>query len=259
MQRPPGVKSDVPFFKLQRTLYDLKQAPREWHASLRSHLVDTMGLTMIKSSECLFLNRTASGRLCIAALHVDNVIIIGHPELVAEIKRGVLTKFKCTDLGELRYCLGIEIKQNLSERSIGLSQEKFATDLLKMYAFEHSRPASTPGDKRLTKAMYSNTEVERRALCEEFEANLPYRPVVCSLLWLCNTRPDIVYQVNQLARFLDDPGREHYTALKRVLKYLNGTQSCGLTLTSSRTSTTGSAAGLSIRGYGDSDYAGDLD
>ena len=53
---------------------------------------------------------------------------------------------------------------------------------------------------------------------------VPYREAVGSLLWLSNgTRPDISYAVSQVAKYMSNSGMEHWKAVKRILRYLNGT------------------------------------
>ena len=50
-----------------------------------------------------------------------------------------------------------------------------------------------------------------------------YRSLIGSLLYLTATRPDIVFTVNYLSRFMQNPSQIHFVAAKRVLRYLKGT------------------------------------
>ena len=60
--------------------------------------------------------------------------------------------------------------------------------------------------------------------------NIPYREAVGSLLWIANgTRPDVAYVVSQVARYMSNPGMEHWNAVKRILRYLKGTMDLKLT------------------------------
>ena len=54
--------------------------------------------------------------------------------------------------------------------------------------------------------------------------NVPYSSAVGSLMYamIC-TRPDIAYAVGAVSRFLTNPGKEHWTAVKWILRYLRGT------------------------------------
>ena len=67
---------------------------------------------------------------------------------------------------------------------------------------------------------------------------VPYRQAVGTLLWLSlGTRPDICYAVSQVAKYNDCFGKEHWTAVLRIFKYLKGTLTLGLKFASTDTST----------------------
>ena len=79
----------------------------------------------------------------------------------------------------------------------------------------------------------------------------PYRELVGSLIYLANaTRPDIAFAANTLSRFCNNPGKGHWQAAKRVLRYLKKTTHYGLTYTKD---------GEKLKAYTDSDWAGDTD
>ena len=57
-----------------------------------------------------------------------------------------------------------------------------------------------------------------------------YREAVGSLLWLANgTRPDIAFAVSQVAKFMSNPGRPHWAAVKSIMRYLKGSMDVGIT------------------------------
>ena len=65
-----------------------------------------------------------------------------------------------------------------------------------------------------------------------YMASIPYREAVSSLLWLANgTRPDIAYAVDQVARYMENPGPQHWEAVLRILWYLKGSQDKGIVFT----------------------------
>ena len=66
------------------------------------------------------------------------------------------------------------------------------------------------------------------------------------------TRPNIAFAVSQVARFCSNSMTEHWTAVKRILRYLKGTPAYGLVYVAS-----GDTNGTSI-GYSDADWAGDV-
>ena len=68
------------------------------------------------------------------------------------------------------------------------------------------------------------------------------------------TRPDIAYAVSNVAKFCTKPTKEHWTAVKRIVRYLKGTPNHGLLYKSQP-----SADSSAFVGFSDSDWAGDID
>ena len=103
---------------------------------------------------------------------------------------------------------------------------------------------------RLSKQMAPTTEEEK----EEMQ-QVPYREAVGSLMYVTTTfRPDIAYAVSQVAQFCENPGRPHWTAVKRIMAYLKGTLNHGIVFGKKE-----EEEALQLYGYTDADYAGDLD
>ena len=64
---------------------------------------------------------------------------------------------------------------------------------------------------------------------EEYMSRVPYASAVGSLMYvMVCTRPDIAHAVGVLSRFMSNPGKEHWTTVKRVFRYLRGTSDYGL-------------------------------
>ena len=78
-----------------------------------------------------------------------------------------------------------------------------------------------------------------------------YRSLVGSLIYLTNTRPDIVYPVSLISRFMQSPSRLHYAAAKRILWYLQGTKNYGIHYVREKD--------FKLIGSMDSDWAGSID
>jgi hypothetical protein len=86
---------------------------------------------------------------------------------------------------------------------------------------------------------------------EVIDASL-YRSLVGSLRYLVNTIPNLAFAVGFISRYMEAPGKEHWAALKQVLRYVQGSANLGLVFKASSESET-------LTGYSDSDHAGDLD
>ena len=123
-----------------------------------------------------------------------------------------------------------------------MSQKKYASDLLGKLGMHDCNPMKTP--------MNTNQKFNLNDGEEKVDVG-DYRSLVGSLLYLTNSRPDIMYATSLLSRFMQSPSKLHYGAAKRVLRYVKGTCSYGLLYTN--------ANNLKLCGFSDSDWAGSLD
>jgi hypothetical protein len=93
---------------------------------------------------------------------------------------------------------------------------------------------------------------------EEIEdmAHVPYASVVGSLMYvMVCTRPDISHAVGVLRRYMSTPGKEHWTTVKRVFRYLCGTKYYAICYQGKP----GGDSEVDVHGFVDTDWAGDLD
>ncbi|XP_074356626.1 secreted RxLR effector protein 161-like [Apium graveolens] len=106
---------------------------------------------------------------------------------------------------------------------------------------KHCNPASTPTefDLKLNKDR-NGTKVD----------NTLYKQIVGSLMYLTTTRPDRMYSVSLISRYMENPTKMHLLATKRILRYLQGTRDFGLFYQKGE---------KDLFGFTDSDYAGDQD
>lgn len=110
-------------------------------------------------------------------------------------------------------------------------------------------PVGTPAEPGLplTSSMSPQQQKEK----EEMK-NIPYKEAVGALLYLSTTtRPDISYAVGQVAKFSQNPGIQHWKAVKRIIRYIAGTRTYGILYSQEK--------GEMVTGYTDADYGGDLD
>ncbi|KAG2872292.1 hypothetical protein PC115_g24645 [Phytophthora cactorum] len=83
------------------------------------------------------------------------------------------------------------------------------------------------------------------------KVNAPFREAVGALMHLMTaTRPDIAYAVGYVSRFMENPQEEHWVAVKRIFRYLQGTKTHGICFKP--------GDNIDFRGYSDADWAGDL-
>lgn len=253
MQQPPGTEQpgkEHLVWRLRKALYGLKQAPRMWYNKLDA-MMSELQFERCESDHSVYVRRTATrGSIeCIVAVYVDDLLIAGSTALVASVKAALAQRFEMKDLGSVHWLLGIEVKR--SGGCFALSQSKYIGEVLQRFGMADAHPVCTPMDPsvHLSKDMEPSTEDERRAM-----ASVPYRSAVGSIMYaMVGTRPDIAAAVGAVSRFMATPGQRHWTAVKRVLRYLKGTASWALHIG-------GASPGLvTLHGYCDADWAGDID
>lgn len=183
--------------KLQKGLYGLKQAGREWYEKLTSLLLSE-GYTQSNSNYSLFINAHGSDFTPLL-VYVDDIILVGSSLHEFDRIKSILdSKFKIKDLGVLKYFLGLEIAH--SNAGISVSQRKYCLELLDSSGLLGSKPASTPLDTS-TKLHQDNIKPFADVSC--------YRRLIGRLLYLNTTRPDITLATQQLSQFLNAPTTSH--------------------------------------------------
>ena len=239
--QPPGyADSKFPHYvcKLNKALYGLKQAPRAWYKELRQHLLD-VGFKNTISDSSLF-TYMANGISLYLIVYVDDIIVTGNTSSALDDFVVQLAKrFSLKDLGPLSYFLGVEVLPH--SQGIFLSQKKYIADILCKANMDDAKPVATPmaTDPPLT--------IHGQPLADPTS----YRTLIGSLQYLGLTRPDVSFAVNKLAQYMQRPTEAHMQALRRLLRYLQGTSHKGLLLYHSSPNT--------LHAYSDSDWARDKD
>ena len=146
-------------------------------------------------------------------------------------------EFEMSMMGELKYFLGFEIHQ-YSEGTF-LCQAKYIQDMLKKFDMNNAKPYKFPMD--------SKADLHLDPKGKEVDPKL-YRSMIGSLLYLCASRPDIMFSVGMCARFQSSPKESHETAVKRILRYLLDTPNYGLWYPH--------GTSFDLVGYSDADWAG---
>ena len=246
MEQPEGYvelgKEDM-VCKLKKSIYGLKQSPRCWNRAFRE-VMKSLKFQQSHADPCIFIKRSEeSDNLIVIAIYVDDLITIASTEgEMSQVKSGLSSHFKMTDLGSLHFCLGVNMEQ--TEEGVILSQKQYIEKLLERYGLQDANPVSTPMDlnvKLVADDGYSKP-VDR----------IRYQSMIGSLLYAAiATRPDISHAVGALSKFSSAPTEVHLTAVKRVLRYLKGT--IGLSLQYKHT------LNSEIVGFSDADWANDID
>ena len=125
------------------------------------------------------------------------------------------------DLGPTKKILGMEIIHDRKNRRLWLSQERYVEQILEIFNMKEAKIVNTPlsGHFKLSKRSCPSMEEENKKMVV-----IPYSSVVGSVMYvmIC-TRPDIAHVVGVVNRFLANPDKEHWEAVKWIFKYLRGT------------------------------------
>ncbi|CAL9007505.1 unnamed protein product [Prunus brigantina] len=156
-----------------------------------------------------------------------------------DFKKSMMEEFEMTDLGKMHYFLGIEVKQ--SSNGIFIGQKKYAEEILKRFHMEGCNSVQNP--------IVPGTKLVKDEGGEKVDST-HFKQIVGSLMYLTATRPDLMFAVNLISRYMESPTELHFQAAKRVLRYLKGTTDLGLFYKKK--------TGAKLMGFSDGDYAGDL-
>jgi hypothetical protein len=235
------VNSHIMYAKLDKAIYGLKQAPRAWYSKLSDKL-QQLGFCPSKADTSLFIFN--KGIVSIFLLvYVDDIIVVSSSsEAVSALLKDLKSDFALKDLGTLHYFLGIEV--NKVRDGIHLSQSKYASDILKRVGMTQCKPMATP----LSVAEKLNIK-EGEPLGPEDATR--YRSVVGALQYLTLTRPDISFAINRVYQFLHCPTIAHWSAVKRILRYVKLTCDIGMSINKCRS--------MLVSAFSDADWAGDID
>eukprot|EP00171_Calliarthron_tuberculosum_P001019 IDg1019t1 len=141
-------------------------------------------------------------------------------------------------------CLGLEIHRNRANRTLHLSQKSYTNTVLERFGMHECKPVATPMETSNAKALFPSDQ--------DPVDEVSYRQAIGSLMYLMvGTRPDLAFVVGRLSQFCEKPLKSHWTAVKRVLRYICGTRDRGIQY--------GASQSLDPVGYSDSDWGGCLE
>lgn len=239
MTPPEGLEAPENFVcKLNRSLYGLKQAPRCWNQKFDS-VLKKFGLENSHSDKCVYTGQFNNTKVYLL-LYVDDGLVISKDESILEkIIQDLKQNFQIKTCKPVNF-VGLQIERY--DDHIFIHQQKYIEKLLFKFNMSNANSSSIPVDPHTTLEK-SKSEPDRR---------IPYREAVGSLMHLAIvSRPDIMYAVSLVSRYLDSFDNTHWNAVKKILKYLKETQDYGLRYSA--------ATQNIVEGYSDADYAKDTE
>nr|GEU97809.1 retrovirus-related Pol polyprotein from transposon TNT 1-94 [Tanacetum cinerariifolium] len=156
--------------------------------------------------------------------------------MIDELKKSMTREFEMTDIGLMSYYLGIEVKQR--DEGIFICQERYAKEILKRFGMDKCNPVGTPIEHKVKPSKHDRGKAVDSTL---------FKSLVGSLRYLTCTRPDILFVVGLISRFMEEPTTKHLKIAKRILRYIKGTIDYGMFYSASEE--------FKLVGYSDSDWA----
>ncbi|KAJ9544176.1 hypothetical protein OSB04_023883 [Centaurea solstitialis] len=222
MTQPEGfVQSEHPnrVCKLQKSIYGLKQASRSWNICFDEKIKEFVFLRS-EDEPCVYVRTSVI--VVFLVLYVDGILLMGNDiPTLQSVKTWLGKCFSMKDMGDAAYILGIKIYRDRSRRLIGLSQSTYIDKVLKKFNMQDSKKGFIPMQHglALSKACpSSSSELERMS-------RIPYASAIGSIMYamIC-TRPDVSCALSMTSRYQANPGNDHWTAVKNILKYLRRTK-----------------------------------
>ncbi|GJW66223.1 putative RNA-directed DNA polymerase [Tanacetum coccineum] len=231
------------------------KAPRAWFKRLSKALFD-LGFKGSKTDPSLFIYSRGHTLLYIL-VYVDDIIITSNNNgTIDNIISQLGSAFALKDLAPLNYFLCIEIVPHVS--GILLSQKKYILELLQSVGLSKCNLVSSPMVTSSSLSLDDSTA---------FSNPVKYRQVVGSLQYVTLSRPDTAFAVNKVCQYMHAPTENHWSAVKRILRYLHGMVEHGMLIRRSSGSTLQAFTDVlwkdnpdtSLEAFSDADWAGDSD
>uniref|UniRef100_A0A7N2RFG7 Integrase catalytic domain-containing protein n=1 Tax=Quercus lobata TaxID=97700 RepID=A0A7N2RFG7_QUELO len=220
---------------------------RLWYRKFDSFM-HRIGFKRCETDHCCYV-KSFDNSYIILLLYVDDMLIAGSSiEEINNLKKQLSKQFSMKDLGAAKQILGMRIIRDKANDTLKLSQSEYVKKVLSRFNMNEAKPVSTPlgSHFKLSKEQSPKTEEEM-----DHMSKVPYASAIGSLMYaMVCTRPDIAHAVGVVSRFMSRLGKQHWEAVKWILRYLKGSSDTCLCFT---------GASLKLQGYVDADFAGDID
>ena len=226
MSQPPGYNDGSGrSCLLIRSLYGLKQAGNVWNKEL-NRVLEGINFQQLKTDYCCYIRREEDD-FTILVVWVDDFVSLSTTDDLNNLaERDLKDHFDVKSLGQPNLLLGMKIHQD--DHIITLSQTHYIDILLEKFGLADANPVSTPMDPNVK--LENFPEGRKNEERGDDKITHGYATLIGSLMYVAiATRPDIAFAVNKLAQFTHDPHPIHWTAVKRVFRYLKYTRTKALT------------------------------
>nr|GEU62943.1 retrovirus-related Pol polyprotein from transposon TNT 1-94 [Tanacetum cinerariifolium] len=237
-------------------MWELMKLPKEKHVISCKWLFKVKdGIPGVESNRYKARFRdgtTRHGSFLYLVLYVDDMLIVApNKDQIRELKNKLSNEFDMKDLGAAKGILGMEIQRDQKMGKLTLSPTDYISKVLKKFNISSCKPVPTPLAPHFK---LSSHECLKSKEDKEDMSRVPYLSAVGSLMYvMVCTRTNLAHAVSVVSRYMHNPSKMHWEAVKCILRYLKGTSNIGLSFEKGRASPNG------VVGYVDSDYVGDTD
>nr|GEV48213.1 putative polyprotein [Tanacetum cinerariifolium] len=201
----------------KKSLYGLKQSPRKWYKRFDSFMLSN-GCIRNQFDNYVYSKKVSRDSYVYLLMYVDDMLIAAKNMVVInDLKALLKSEFEMKDLGTAKKILGMEIWHDRNAGRLWVSQEKYTEKVLQAFFVDQSKPASTPlaAHFNLDQSTIPGTDKEVKCM-----KTVPYSSVVGSLMYaMVCTRPDLAHTVSVVSRFMANPGKAHWKAVKWILQW----------------------------------------
>ena len=157
----------------------------------------------------LFL-RNHKGDIIIVQIYVDDIVFGStNVKLCETFSKLMQSRYEISKMGELNFFLGLQVKQ--TSKGIFINQSKYVKDLLKKFDLENWSLMKTP----MSPSIKLDSDLKGKPVGIK-----TYRGMIGSLLYLTDSRPNIMFATCLCARYQACPKESQMSAVKRILRYL---------------------------------------
>jgi len=248
MKQPEGFISDDPSLvcKLIKSLYGLKQSSCCWNEKFIKFL-EEFNFEQLEADKCVF-RAEYEGVVIFLALYVDDgLIVCKKNKLIDKILEELGSQFEIK-INDPECFVGLEIKRDRAAKKMFINQQSYITKMMEKFNMQDCKPNAIPADSNneLTNDHSPTTITEMQDM-----SRIPFREAVGSLMFAAIvSRPNIMFATSQVSRFLQNPGQKHWAAVKRILRYLQGTKDIGIIYNGDT---------VDLKMFANADFAGDVD
>ena len=224
-------------------------------------MVKELGFTQSVSDPSFFFKRSRTGKLMTIFLFVDDFQAGTDPadrNEWNECLQKLREEFNIKYMGEPSWLLGMRISRDRKQRIIALDQELYIVKALEKYGLTNSKPFATPAE---VKRNADKKDVAEEEALHRSDHALYMEKVGTAIYASISTRLDVAHAVHECAKSMQRPTRSDMKAIDRLLRYLGGTRTLGLTFGNRNMNMNqgNTNASVSLCAYSDADWGNSLD